>query len=513
MPISSLLINFLLLLVLSYWIRNNTKAQKFMSAASKAILIAAFVWLAGSALAYLVTPLFFDHAEANIASVAALWKQGYPIYTELDSESRYSLLYGPWPYLVTAFFQSSGLPVIFASKLSGFVNLVLLFLGIVLLAKDSQLSKKDQFYSVSLISVVLLGFYNFSYWNRPDSFLMTYVFWSLLLVSKRSVAGTWKMYVGLGVLAGLSVNSKLHALLYFVPIVSLYCEKNRERSLFKIATGIVVFVCVAVAPFFFPQVREDLYITWLKMASKHGLVYSDTVKNVSFITSFLLLLVLIGFAKRCRITFFVFCGVSLLIAIAASKPGAGPHHFLPLVPVLLWLSTEEYYRKSSEERLRVNYIFAAFLLTVALNAVNRQKRVVELLSETPVRIKEFRDLKSILNVLPPGRAELGFSDNNNYESTFYKAYLVERGRGLFFDGASLMDMKASHLDFPDSTMTAMKSCKVPYLIFPKKGEPWSLLSFYQDTPLFSEDFKTTFRVHYERVSAMEYFTIYKCKVP
>ncbi|WP_413570352.1 glycosyltransferase family 39 protein [Bdellovibrio sp. HCB117] len=512
MPISSLLINFLLLLVLSYWIRENAKAQKFMSFAARAILIVAFIWLSSSALAYLITPLFFDHAEANIASVAALWRKGYPIYSELDSESRYSLLYGPWPYLVNAFFQSSGLPVIFASKLAGLANLAFLLLGTVLLGRDLKLTKKDQFYSVAMISVVLLGFYNFSYWNRPDSFLMTYVFWSLLLVTNRNVAGTWVMYLGLGILGGIAVNSKLHSLLYFAPIVALYCDEKRHQiSARKIVVGVLVFLLVAMAPFLLPEVSKDSYLVWLKMASRHGLVLMDSIKNATFIACFLLLLVLIKFSQRYKITFIVLCLSSLLIAIAASKPGAGPHHFLPLIPVILWLAIKEYFGKPTEERPVYNYIFAAFLLTVSLNAVNRQKRVVELLSETTKRIEEYSDLKALLQRLPAGRIEFGFTDNKNYESTFYKAYLVNENRSLLIDGAALMDMRASMIDLPESTLEALKNCKVSYIVFPKSGEPWSILSFYKDIPLFSEEFKDLFNEKFQLLYSTDHFTIYKCR--
>ncbi|WP_374079885.1 hypothetical protein [Bdellovibrio bacteriovorus] len=512
MPISSLLINFLLLMVIAFGLRKIQAIQSTVSLILRGALFIGAVWLAITAIGYLFTPLFFDHAESNIATVAATWLKGNLIYTPVESANRYSLLYGPWPYLVTAFFQSFGSSTVFLSKIPGVLNLGLLFAGFTLLGSELKASRSEKFFALALVALVLLGFYNFSYWNRPDSYLMAYVFLALVLVTKSSKVGPWGTYLGVALLAGLASNCKLHGVLYFAPIIVHFLEvQKNQRSVVKLSVAGALFLVGAILPFLFSHVGGEFYLSWLKMASKHGLVLKDFIKNVTFITSFTLLLILFGFPRKYKITFIAFCVSVLLVAVAASKPGAGPHHFIPFIPVILWWSLREYFEMSQEDRNKVSIVWVAFVLTVTLNAVNRQKRVVELFSQTSERKAEFIDLQNLVGELPPGDVEMGIAGNLAYESTFYKVSLVAQNRGLLLDGAALMDTSASKLEIPERTIAVIKACAIPYFIFPKKESPWSIINFYDDKPLFSDEFKKNFNTSYEKDRESNYFAVYKCK--
>lgn len=513
MPVSSLLINFLLLLGISFYLQKFQILKRVIPSFLKLVLSLGFVWLIGTALGYLLTPLFFDHAEASIAAVAALWLKGGQIYTDLADVSRHSLLYGPWPYLVAAFFQKLGDAPLILSKVPGVLNLVLLLTAYIFLGKALKATKLQIFLSVALISTILLGFYQFSYWNRPDSYLMAYVSLGLLVITVDSVS-PWFAYLGIGVLAGLASNSKLHGVLYFTPLVIHFLEaKKNQWSFVKLFSAAFVFILALISPFLLANVGAENYMSWLKMASKHGIVIKDLIKNITFISCFILPLVFFGFHRKYKFTFGALIFAGLLVAVAASKPGAGPHHFIPFIPVIVWWAVREYLLLPQSQQQKLSIVWVAFVLTISLNAVNRQKRIVALFSQTKQRVSEFADLQKINKEIPEGSLELGISDNPQYESTFYKAFLVSQGRGLLFDGAALMDMKASGMDVPETTLSALKTCQVPYFVMPKEGVPWSILNFYGDTPLFTQDLQNAFAAHYEKQRETDFFAVYKCKTP
>ncbi|QDK45328.1 hypothetical protein DOM22_09270 [Bdellovibrio sp. ZAP7] len=511
MPVSSLLVNFLSLMLLGFYLQRFSFLRAGVAFILKALLFSSLAWLVFTGAGYLFTPLYFDHAEVNIVSVASYWLQGHPIYTALQDPSRYSLLYGPWPYLVNAFFQSSGLSVLVMGKIPGVLNLSILLAAFYLSIKQIGLSRSKLLLALGTLSVVLLGYYNFSYWNRPDSYLTAYAFLALFVVLMSDKLGVYATYGLLGLLCGLSANCKLHGVLYFVPAVVFYLEMNRTKvKLLPLLCASVLAVFGLLMPFLLNNVGAENYFAWIEMASKHGLVMKDFVKNLTFIGSFLIFIYLLGFQRKYRWTFIALVIVSVVVALAASKPGAGPHHFMPLLPLVLYFAVDAYFSMGSQERSRLNFVVAAFLLTVSLNGVNRQKRVAALFQQTIVRKEELLDFSEVLNSTE-GKLEVGYSEVKNYESSFLKVVSVAKERGLLLDGAALMDMKASGLAIPQETIESIKNCSIPNFVFPKDGEPWGMTSFYGHKPLFDEEFKEAFHRAYLKERESKFYSLYKCR--
>lgn len=514
MPISSLLINYILLLAIGFAFRSYLGSKRIFSILCRVFAVAGLIWLVISALAYPLTPLFYDHAEANIAAVAANWRLGGALYTDLQSAARYSLLYGPWPYIVAGVFQSMGGEAFAFTKLTGVVNLVVLLLAFYFLLSSFTRTRMERIYTLGVLSLALLGYYQFSYWNRPDSFMMLYVFLGLILVIKASVVGPGPAFILMGLLAGLASACKFHGFLYFIPIVAYFLETQRVEKIWAKMVGGAVFFFVGLStPFLLPNIGWIHYFEWLQMASKHGLDLKEILRNLSFISFFLIFFFLLGFHRQHRNTFLVFCCTSIIVAIIAGKPGAGSHHFMPLVPVIIWLAAVEFFKKTNPEQLKkAMIIVAAFVLTISLNAVNRQKQIVKLFSQVFERKAELEDLQRIVSLLD-GAAEIGFSDMARYQSTFYKVWMVQQEKGLLFDGAALMDMGASSMNIPASTLSDILTCKIPNFILPNTGAPWSLVSFYGEkpSPIFSEEFKSAFEKAYEIKETTKYYALYRCR--
>lgn len=510
--ISSLLINFLLFWGVGVLLEKKHIPSKYWAPLLKTAAFIALAWFVLTALSYLVTPLFFDHAESNIAAVAAVWLRGGSIYTAVDAPERYSLLYGPWPYIVAAGFESLGSATIFLGKLPGVLNALLVLLGIYVAARSRQATKRDSWLIVGVTALALLGYYNYSYWNRPDSYLTVYVLWSVVAIEVlRKSSSQLPVYAIIGILMGLAMNCKVHGIFYFLPIALYYLESAKLKlNVLGLMVAAVLCLLAALGPFGLHDVSLLSYAEWLRMAAKHGLLFKEIIRNISFILSFLVLLYALGFTRNLWKTYIALCISSVIIAVFAAKPGAGTHHFMPLIPVILWWAAVTYWETDQVSKKRSSIIIAAFLIMLAIVAINHQKRIVALLSQTPQRIHEFEDMKSIAD-RNPGALELGYTDMKQYESSFYKPWLIHQGRGLLVDGAALMDMAASGVAIPQSTIEIIKSCAIPTMIFPKGKEPWSIPNLYDEKKfLISEEMRSAFSANYSLKEETEFFQIWKC---
>lgn len=510
--ISSLLLNFVIFYLLAVFLNKFPKAKSVFSKLPLAVLGAAGIWLLVTSLGYLLTPLFFDHAEAAVASVGANWLFGGSLYTPIDDIHRYSILYGPLPYLASALAQSLfPWDAIVAAKLVGVLNLALVFVAAAGLLKRARVDFFSGLWVLGVLAITLLSFYNMAYWNRPDSFLIAYTFLAFWAVRADAGRGAWWTYLFIAFLTGLSVNCKVHGFLYFLPIVALFFESNfKSFSLPKVIVAVAFSVFVALLPFTFSGVSLPQYLEWLSMATKHGLLLKEFVKNGTYIGSFLLLLWLLRFNRRLPWTFAVSMGVGVLISLIASKPGSGAPHFLPLMPIFMWWALEQYQAAGGEEKKKFATVLGAFILMLGLNAVNRQKRVNVLFKETSLRLREYQDLQNMISKLTRP-AELGYTDASAYESSFYKTALVIKGWGLLLETSALMDMKASSIEIPAGTKEALRSCQTPYFILPKNGEPWSLASFYNQVPVFDAEFVSAFHSQYTLIEQSEFYRLYECQ--
>jgi hypothetical protein len=64
MPISSVLINFILFIALGWFIKKNQKLSKIMEKIVYGGAVVSLIWMLLTAVSYLFAPIFFDHAAA-----------------------------------------------------------------------------------------------------------------------------------------------------------------------------------------------------------------------------------------------------------------------------------------------------------------------------------------------------------------------------------------------------------------------------------------------------------------
>lgn len=486
--------------------------------------IIALVLLVTMALTYLPFSGYYDHCEAVVASLSWMLLQGeQPLYHGADSAARYSVSYGPMLYLLV------GLPLdilgasISTSKVS---SIVACALAIIFLWRALRRNCEAPLVLilVGLFVLLLLMFENYSYWNRPDSFLVLCVVIGLSAVSTTSLKTA---AISVGVVTGVAMNLKIHSAIYMLPVIALLLIRRPRRPdlLFAISCCAIVFA----APFFLAQISFADYLQSLTVASRHGLSFSMLMKSVTYLS--ILLVPLIGIllmrpsralTADMKLLIGTFLAALIVITAISSKRGAGPHYYLPALPTLIYICSLilkgsgrlELLGKVKERvpALAGYLLLAASYIVIAAMAAQSQAGIVVALA----RGSEFRDasheLSRILTTYAADSIQMGYTDRSGYKYTQLRPLVVARGHPYWLDAVALMDYDAAGMVIPTATLAALEACVADVWILPATGAPFSMTNYYATgRNIFGVQFARIFGENYERVESTAHFAVWKCR--
>jgi hypothetical protein len=493
--------------------------SRFLVASSVVVVLA----YAGLAVAYCFSPVFFDHVEANVPATAWYHLQGHPLYHTPDAVERYNLPYGPCLYLAVGAAQRCLGPSIPASKLPGVVSLLLGLAGLLwLLGRTVPLSQAIQY--VAWLVIVLQLYKAEGYWCRPEPLLFLAVTAALFLAQ----APTLVSAVLVGVLAGLSVNCKVHSLLYFFPLLVLgRWSRAGVVVLLVTAAGCCVLPFVVV-----PQVSVVNYLTFLHMVSGHGLYWYKFVGVVLFLILLAAPLLLADFCRGQSLAAtgrrlvsaaplpVVATGVCLLLLlIPASKHGAGPHHLFPLVPILLLLAARAQ-AQAGPSAVAAPPGFLVLLLPLVLALTVGSWMVADKLPWEPSLPDQMRagwegleDIRHVLSERGDSAVVLmGVGDREHLTETLVRCELVFQGMPIGIDPGSLMDYAfAGQGDIDLDRLERLLGGGKPLVwLIPRGTEPFSLRTYYlPEGPLFTPAFREAFLRSYHKTDSLTQFDVWE----
>jgi hypothetical protein len=359
-----------------------------------------------------------------------------------------------------------------------------------------------------------LTFQHVSFWIRPDSFELLLAAVALLAVRlPRAGAAAVALGIVTGLLAGLKMTGPLYALPAFGVLVS-------QRRLFAPPIAAAVAAVVAVLPFLaFGNVSFDNYLLWVGVSAKNGLVFWTLKQNLEW-SLFLLLPLLPAMLHRQgqRIDPWLLATTGagmLLVALAASKPGAGRYHLMPFIPAILYAAASGPRTVSTPENAR--YLRAGvrgFALACAI-VVALQVAYFLWAANRTAGLALAADVTRFLDAHPSERIEIGYSAEDEAFS-YVRPLVVFRQRAYLLDAPAVQEYQLSGLALPDATLRAIARCDVNTWLIARGGEPFSLRNRYPSTghvPLFSGDMRQAFLAAYARTSSTEYFDVWTCRHP
>jgi hypothetical protein len=467
---------------------------------------------------YLLLPGFADDLEPLVSSTSWLVEQGHPMYHAFAAPERYSVLYGPMSYLTNGLIMKLFGPSLVTAKL-GSALAALLGLCFLYLAYR-RLGRPHVALVLTALAALLYGLGGpISYMVRPDALLIAAVSFGLLCALRsRPPLGV----IGLAVAIGFAANLKVHAGLFFLPILVLCAHWGRRNLLLVLGGALAVFLMPFV---FHPQISARNYVVWLLEATRHGLDIRTFAVNLhlGLFLGLPLMLLLPGNKEitgdREQKAFLLSLVISALgMAILASKPGAGLKHMLPLVPLILYgcarlmirlRSTREAWMPAlSPQRLGAGLGLVLVILITGSVTQYRFLRVCQLQNLHGQEIS--RDIDRILDSYPDCTIGMAYGgENGAYRLTSYRPLLVFAGNPVLLDAIAVMEERFSGRSLPPPTYEALATGQIAIWLVPRSREPFHKRNWYPGhEEIFPEELRRVFRRFYHLRDRSRYFDLW-----
>jgi hypothetical protein len=472
-----------------------------VSSATAAALIGVNIM---AALTYFVLPQYCDWVEIDVVITALNAHQDLPLYPDWSKgEGAYSRLYGPLLY------EAVGFPLlvsknIIASKFA--TTAAFLFAVTTLWYQGRRPSTRAAGLAAKVYLLALVPFGMTSFWVRSEPLLLALVAAGVVTIGIRNDALRWLV---LGVLTGFAAALKIHALLYFLPLAIFALIRVPDiRAAGLCATAGATGFIVALVTAFQANPREALNLgRLLIVVSHHKFSAYQLCNNVPIALGLTAPFALTlwgrwagrGWDSRTALTAASMALSVALVTIVATTPGAGPYHFMPLVPVLLFLTVNLQDRDAIKTAdpwpiLAVGMIAAA-VAPLVLTA-SWLERAIEGASKTIARYEEAADLAALY----PG-AQFGPTDGAHIRPLQYRVGAALRGARLTFSVPAWGDLFYFVGLRPEDDPADFSPGPLVWIL-PRDGAPFSSSPFAA--------VETKFRSRCQQIDVRQIFAAWRC---
>ncbi len=464
---------------------------------------------------------YLDHMESIVAAHAWLFLEGRPLYPEADAPIHFLTTFGPLVYLTNAATLGALGGTIAASKIAG---LTAAAVGMGLYSAFAFRAHRRALAAIGVVAfgaIIAMGA-PATFWDRGDSMLLPL-----------AVAGLWAIRPGtgrgaavaLGVVMGLAVNLKVHAFVYFLPLLAAHVIATARWRESSVRTAIVGACALAafLAPFALPGVSLVDYASHLAhLVSASGAEQSLTlfrkVARFSLVYTSPAVPLALLWARGGRpagqdlaaFAMLVICLILLLYP--ATKPGAGSHHLLPLAPISIHL----FLRFTADSALSARQgVALAALLAIALVAiaVPRQRQLYRQFHGIEARAAG-DEVRRLIADPATGSLAMGYGEYlETYPVTFYRPLPIFAGHPPAFEAMTIMELRNLGLGIPDGIVGDIRACRPGAWLVPRGERPFAMPSYHPGKPLFGDDIRTAFHAAYIKARTFEYFDLWTCKAP
>ena len=457
---------------------------------------------------------YFDAAEPTMTIVGWLFIQGQPLYHDPASAERYAHIYGPLAFiahgLVQGVFGAGVEPSKWLGATAGLTGLAATWLAL-----TTATTRYRALVLTGGCALVYLAFRNYTFWTRPDALMVAGVSIGMLIALRsRGVAAA----IGIGLVAGLLTNLKFTGPIYAAPLLVMLARRPRPKlALIAIAVAAVT----VAAPFTLPNVSITAYVAWVRLSAGNGLLLAMLRQNIEWIAFLLLPIAILWFSMprdarprdRSWIAgLAVLLGSMAVVAVAASKPGAGPYHLLPFVPLVAYAAAGVIGDRplGGGDPLAAPAALA-WMLAAAIIALAWQASFLRVMHEARGR-DEAGDLARYLDAHPRVVAQMAYSGYDR--PTYARPPLTFRSGLYLIDAPAVQEHQLSRLPFPQATIDAIRQCRADVWLVPRGAEPFVGPNRYPAVDLaslFPDAFRTAFHAAYVADGHTDYFDVWRCR--
>jgi hypothetical protein len=455
---------------------------------------------------------YYDFAEPTMPAVAWMFEIGKPLYPVTTAAERYAHIYGPMAFIpygaaIRLFGPDDLIVTKWPGAAAGVVSLVFVFVTL-----RSRVSTARSIVFTGYSALLLLVFRNAAFWSRPDSLELLCTSIAVWSVARPRPLG----WLAVGVTAGILCDLKFSGPLYCLPLFVILLQHSRTRG---VALAIETAALIAAVPFIaFQNVSLHGYLSWILLSARNGIVWSTLRLNVEWVLFLMApLAIAAGLSARQQRSATVSRPVSgalviamCSVAILASKPGAGPYHLLPFLPMLALLTALQLDGIPSDDR-QVRLLTFTYTAVAAVIALAQQSSFISTLREIDAGGPS-ADVTRFIDAHAGAVIQIGYSSDER--TTFVRPLVVFRSNLYLLDQPAIQEHQLAGVEIPDATKMALRACAVNYWLIPRAGEPFSAVNRYpamHGRPLFDTSFRRAFFEAYERSARTEYFDVWTCR--
>lgn len=498
------------------WVLRAPAVGRIAAAAALLAVPAAATCLA-FAWAYVAAPAFLDHVEPQIAAVSWHLATGAPLWHAPGATPFYALPYGPLAYEVSYAALALFGPSLAAAKIAGPAAATAALAMLWLILRRAGLDRTATLAVFLTLTLMLFRFSQSAYWNRPDPFIVLLVVGALW---SQGWQGALARSISLGVVAGALFTLKIHAPAYVLPIVM--AELFAARRPFMTASVMALGAAAAIVLAFLPAGADPgLFLFWVGVAVRHGGNLELFILNVAYVAVWL---VPLGWLARrhwrnldrgMRAACVTLAIVSTLVLYPASKHGAGPWHFVPLVPVAAWIGLGILRAVGAgpgrDERSRglAAYAVTVGLLTLPATAVAQTLVLRMVVDDRELRAAD-AELRETLVRYGEETVAVGYAGTAQYRVSFLRPAAVYAGHAYLYDASAFMDLTYATAGLLPPPPSALAQCPIEVWLIPAGAPPFSLRSVYDMKPAFPAEFVAAFHAAYRRTAQGTHFDVWTC---
>ena len=458
------------------------------------------------AVGYLIFPNYFDHAEPTVATIGQIVQAGGLAYPSGDQWQFMGLIYGPGIYISNSIAMLIGDPVL-GSKLPGVLAYIVSLL-VLWHRLPSHISRSAL--------VLIFFFYEFGFWNRPESYLLLLSALSVALVLK---SPSWGVLCT-GILAGIATTFKFTGFLFFIPVtVLLLMQGHAFRQLW---VAIFAGLAVALAPYALSSFSIANHLAYVQSLASQTLSEGLFHRNLAYSLFSILPIAWLwtGIAKgnssknHYGVMILVVTATEFLVCVLASKPGAGPHHLLPGLPIKLWLIHELTRSQEVNGHRSVRFLglvlWSMSLYYIAYGYPKFLKNYFVSVNYFEGQYKAKKEFQFLLNKFPNSYVGVTDSKHANYSLSFFRPYAFGPDYADRLDPVAFMEVSFTTKVDDRRFVSKIETCSYPNIILPSNGQPFTLLNFYTNKPLFSDELRSGFAREYRLIEKGTYFHVFEC---
>jgi hypothetical protein len=453
--------------------------QAAEGAASAAILL-------GVAALNVATAGFLVSFGANVLGIAATHRNGRPMYHAVGGTELYSLVYGPYTYLVYE-------PLLHGWHALPAIKLELFCVALLTLASVFLLLRRRTGWHAALAltgfgAAVLLAVPAGVLGVRGDMWAVLALTLALLAIETRH---WFPAALGVGVCCGFVVDLKLTLVVEALLVLTMLWRRHGGKAA---AAGAAFAVAVGGAPLLTANISWHSYVAWLRLSGNREMFASLLVWNCLFAAMLLLPAALAWdrdpaghWPER------LLAAVALLSAwLAGSESGGGPWHLWPLLPfVLVWTAQQKGLRDTP--RFAAALAFAALVLSAryGFRAIRIEMPYATRAARALER-DEQQELAAIAEAHPETRVEMAPGATMTSDADDLRYFLVYWGEPYEVDMVAAGEALKTDPGLLEPLVAAAASCGTDWTV-PHGEIPFSTVNNNETRAVFPMLFPTSVR--------------------